>query len=68
MWHMRVPEKQICPAHHSEGRTENESLGRSDVCWVAGGRSGAWAAGSGEKSGGSSNEGKFHEVNELVFD
>lgn len=38
-----------------------KSLGGSHVSGLARGGSGAWAAGSGEKSGGSGNEGKFHE-------
>jgi hypothetical protein len=35
-------------------------LGRRNVGWLAGGWSGAWAAGSGEKGGSGGDEGKFH--------
>ena len=62
-----MPETRNCPAFHSEGRAESGLLGRRDVGGVAGCGSGARAAGSSQNSGGSGNEGKFHEVNEFGF-
>lgn len=48
-------------------RRRGKSLGWSHVRWVAGSGS-AWAAGGGDEGGSSSDEGKFHDFNEVVFD
>lgn len=54
---------QIAPV---VGASLGTSLRRSHVCWLAWSGSGIWAAGSGKKSSGGSNKGKFHGLNEFV--
>ncbi len=48
-------------ARHPANGTENELLGWGNVSGLARCRSSARAAGGGENSGSSGNEGKFHE-------
>lgn len=57
--------KKGFPAWTHAGNPE-KSLGRSHVGGLFRGGS-ARAAGSGEKCGGGGDEGKFHDLNELVF-
>lgn len=62
---MILKENLGVPAMTHAGR-DGKLFGRSDVSGMAGSRC-ARATRSGEKSGSGGNEGKFHDLNKLVF-